>query len=31
MTAYVARPKKDKKYPAILVIHENRGLNAHIE
>jgi carboxymethylenebutenolidase len=31
MTAYVARPKKDKKYPAIIVIHENRGLNAHIE
>lgn len=31
MTAYVARPKKDKDYPAIIVIHENRGLNAHIE
>lgn len=31
MKAYVARPKKDKKYPAIVVIHENRGLNAHIE
>ena len=31
MKAYVARPKKDKKYPAIIVIHENRGLNAHIE
>jgi carboxymethylenebutenolidase len=31
MTAYVARPKKDKKYPAVIVIHENRGLNAHIE
>ena len=29
--AYVARPKKDKKYPAIIVIHENRGLNEHIE
>jgi carboxymethylenebutenolidase len=29
--AYVARPKKDKKYPAVVVIHENRGLNAHIE
>ena len=31
MTAYVARPKKDKKYDAVMVIHENRGLNAHIE
>lgn len=31
MGAYVARPKKEKKYAAIIVIHENRGLNAHIE
>ena len=31
MKAYVARPKKDKKYPAIIVIHENKGLNEHIE
>src|SRR5215210_2991012 len=31
MKAYVARPKKDKKYPAIIIIHENRGLNEHIE
>ncbi len=31
MKAYVARPKREMKYPAILVIHENRGLNAHIE
>lgn len=31
MKAYVARPKKDKKYPAIIVIHENRGLNGYIE
>src|SRR5688572_4904740 len=31
MKAYVARPKDDKKYPAVIVIHENRGLNAHIE
>lgn len=29
--AYVARPKKEKKYPVIMVIHENRGLNPHIE
>ncbi|HEX5652710.1 MAG TPA: dienelactone hydrolase family protein [Chitinophagaceae bacterium] len=31
MKAYVARPKKQDKYGAIVVIHENRGLNAHIE
>jgi carboxymethylenebutenolidase len=31
MKAYVARPKKEKKYPTVVVIHENRGLNAHIE
>lgn len=31
MKAYLARPKKKKKYPAVVVIHENRGLNAHIE
>jgi carboxymethylenebutenolidase len=31
MQAYVARPKEDKKYPVVVVIHENRGLNAHIE
>lgn len=29
--AYVARPKKQDKYAAVIVIHENRGLNAHIE
>ena len=28
---YLARPKKGSKLPAVLVIHENRGLNAHIE
>jgi len=31
MKAYVARPKKEDKYAAVMVIHENRGLNAHIE
>lgn len=31
MKAYVARPKAEKKYAAVVVIHENRGLNAHIE
>lgn len=31
MQAYVARPKVMKPYAAVVVIHENRGLNAHIE
>jgi carboxymethylenebutenolidase len=29
--AYLARPKEDAKLPGVIVIHENRGLNAHIE
>lgn len=29
--AYLARPKGTVKFPAVIVIHENRGLNAHIE
>jgi carboxymethylenebutenolidase len=28
---YLARPKDKGKRPAVLVIHENRGLNPHIE
>jgi carboxymethylenebutenolidase len=31
VTAYIARPKKEKKYAAVVVIHENRGLTPHIE
>ncbi len=31
MRAYHARPDIEGKYPAVIVIHENRGLNAHIE
>jgi len=31
MIAYMARPKGKKKYPAIVVIHENRGLQPHIK
>lgn len=31
MQAYVARPKAEKKYSTVVVIHENRGLNAHIQ
>jgi carboxymethylenebutenolidase len=27
---YLARPKAAKKYPAVIVIHENRGLVPHI-
>jgi carboxymethylenebutenolidase len=29
--AYTARPKGAAKLPAVIVIHENRGLNPHIE
>ncbi|MDP1863472.1 MAG: dienelactone hydrolase family protein [Thiobacillus sp.] len=29
--AYLARPKGTGKLPAVIVIHENRGLNPHIE
>ncbi|MBK8607556.1 MAG: dienelactone hydrolase family protein [Chitinophagaceae bacterium] len=31
MQAYVARPKENKPYATVVVIHENRGLNVHIE
>lgn len=30
MKAYLARPKAAGKYGAVMVIHENRGLNPHI-
>jgi carboxymethylenebutenolidase len=29
--AFLARPKKKKKYPAVIVIHENKGLQPHIK
>lgn len=29
--AYQARPKEGGKFPGVVVIHENRGLNPHIE
>ncbi len=29
--AYLARPKGEDKLPAVIVIHENRGLQPHIE
>ncbi len=31
INAYLARPKSKGKRPAIVVIHESRGLNPHIE
>ncbi len=31
MKAYVARHEKKGKYAAVVIIHENRGLNTHIE
>ncbi len=31
MKAFMARPKKGKKFPAVIVIHENRGLVPHIQ
>jgi len=30
MKAFLARPKSGKKFPAVIVIHENRGLVPHI-
>jgi carboxymethylenebutenolidase len=31
MKGYLAKPKVEGKYPGVLVIHENRGLNPYIE
>lgn len=31
LSGYLAHPVKPEKHPAVLVIHENTGLNAHIE
>ena len=31
MKAFLARPSKGKKFPAVIVIHENRGLVPHIQ
>jgi carboxymethylenebutenolidase len=30
MKAFLARPKSGRKFPAVIVIHENRGLVPHI-
>jgi carboxymethylenebutenolidase len=29
LSGYLSKPKKKGRYPAIIVIHENRGLNDH--
>jgi carboxymethylenebutenolidase len=29
-SGYLVRPAKESKYPGVVVIHENRGLNPHI-
>src|SRR3569833_1598578 len=31
VATYMARPKDAKVCPAVIVVHENRGLNAHIK
>ncbi len=31
INGYLARPKEKARRPAVIVIHENRGLNQHIE
>lgn len=31
MKGYIAKPKQKGKYGSVIVIHENRGLNPHIE
>jgi carboxymethylenebutenolidase len=31
MRGFMAYPKKGKKFPAVIVIHENRGLQPHIQ
>jgi len=31
MRAYLARPAKGRRFPAVIIIHENRGLVPHIQ
>ena len=31
LTGYLAKPAADGKYPSVVVVHENRGLNPHIK
>jgi carboxymethylenebutenolidase len=30
LTGYLVKPNRGERWPAVIVIHENRGLNAHI-
>jgi carboxymethylenebutenolidase len=30
LRGYLAKPKAGEKFPAVIVVHENRGLNPHI-
>jgi len=30
LKAYLAKPTEGRKFPAVMVVHENRGLNPHI-
>ncbi|HEX8665239.1 MAG TPA: dienelactone hydrolase family protein [Beijerinckiaceae bacterium] len=31
LKGYLAKPKNGQKFPAVIVVHENRGLNPHIK
>jgi carboxymethylenebutenolidase len=31
LTGYLVKPKRGERWPAVIVIHENRGLNPHIK
>lgn len=31
VSGYLVKPAADGKYPSVVVVHENRGLNAHIK
>ena len=31
VSAYLAKPKEEKKLPAVIIIHENKGLQPHIK
>src|ERR1041384_3653373 len=30
LKGYLAKPKAGEKFPAVMVVHENRGLNPHV-
>jgi carboxymethylenebutenolidase len=31
LKGYLAKPREGRKFPAVIVVHENRGLNPHIK